>query len=291
MNISVIIPTYKNKQLLLNNLKKNYPFFKDLKIIIVNDDPEESLKKDLSSFKNIDLIEHKNNVGFSISVNDGVNKTGNDCDLIMLLNNDVVLLDDSYKKAVGYFSANPLLFAVSFSQKEKDGKMVGKNRLFWYKGFVSHAKRNKLLFGTSAWAEGGACIIDKKKFVALSGFDPLYSPFYWEDIDLSYRAWKSGFEVLFDPKIIVEHQHETTIGKYFDIAYRNQFLFIWKNITDVFLLFQHIVMLPIYFLKLLTKREFSFFYGFFSALKYLPKIKRIQYTISDKTVFRKLNHE
>jgi len=45
MNISVIIPTYKNKQLLLNNLKKNYPFFKDLKIIIVNDDPEESQKK------------------------------------------------------------------------------------------------------------------------------------------------------------------------------------------------------------------------------------------------------
>ncbi|PJE58197.1 MAG: glycosyltransferase family 2 protein, partial [Candidatus Portnoybacteria bacterium CG10_big_fil_rev_8_21_14_0_10_36_7] len=46
---------------------------------------------------------------------------------------------------------------------------------------------------------------------SLNGFDELYSPFYWEDIDLSYRAWKTGYTVLFDPQVLVEHHHETTI--------------------------------------------------------------------------------
>ena len=53
-------------------------------------------------------------------------------------------------------------------------------------------------------------------WLKLGGMDTLYSPFYWEDIDLSYRAWKSGYQILYDPNIIVEHHHESTIAKYFD---------------------------------------------------------------------------
>ena len=52
----------------------------------------------------------------------------------------------------------------------------------------------------------------------LGGFDGLYDPFYWEDIDLSYRAQKSGYKVIFEPKSIVTHEHEKgTVKEMFEI--------------------------------------------------------------------------
>ena len=98
--------------------------------------------------------------------------------------------------------------------------------------------------------------------------DELFNPFYWEDIDLSYRAWKAGYKITYDPNIKVEHHHESTIGKYFDrsnilkIAFRNQLIFQWKNLTDRDLIIKHLFNLP----------RFVFFPGFFNALVRLPKI-------------------
>lgn len=122
--------------------------------------------------------------------------------------------------------------------------------------------------------------------------DPDYSPFYWEDIDLSYRAWKSGYVVLFDPSVTVIHHHESTIGTQFkkeyvrSIAYRNQFLFIWKNITDTKLILSHILMLPVNLMYYAIKGEFAFVKGFYLALSFLPRIKRRTALMSDKEVLQ-----
>lgn len=83
----------------------------------------------------------------------------------------------------------------------------------------------------------------------LGGFDALYEPFYWEDIDLSYMAWKRGWRVLIDTRSRVRHEHEggtiATHHKWSEIEateMRNRFLFIWKNITSARLfIFYHAI--------------------------------------------------
>ena len=141
-------------------------------------------------------------------------------------------------KAVDYLKNNPKTFAVTFAQIESGGNRVGKNKIYWQDGFFHHEHEVSDMAGITAWAEGGSCMVNKELFRKLRGFDPLYSPFYWEDIDLSYRAYKAGYEVYFDPGILVHHAHESTIGKYYKkknikrIALRHQLIFIWKNITD-----------------------------------------------------------
>jgi GT2 family glycosyltransferase len=283
MNLSVVIPTYKNKKLFLENLKHNLSFLKGCELIIVNDDPEESLKQDLPLLYDrkkvvmeLILLENKKNLGFGESVNRGVKKAQGK--YIMLLNSDVKLLDDNYKIALKYFKKDKDLFSVSFGQKEKDGSIVGKNRIFWRKGMFLHSKACDLTFGANAWLEGGSCIINREKFLELLGFDPLYSPFYWEDIDLSYRAYKRGWKIIFDPSITVIHHHQSTIGKYFKrsfteiISFRNQFIFIWKNITDKDPFLSHLFFLPFHFFYFLLKRKKEFFLGFFEAFKKLTTI-------------------
>jgi len=273
--ITVIIPSYKNHLELLKNLTHNLKFIAKYQIIIVNDSPEKSLKKELEKLPQVTLIENKKNIGFGPSINIAVQKAKSD--YILLLNSDVVLEDSSFEKAFAEFKKDPEIFSVSFAQKETDGKITGKNTIYWQRGLFFHKKAKDLSFGINAWAEGGAALFDRQKFLRLNGFDPLYSPFYWEDIDLSYRAWKSGYKILFDPKILVRHNHGTTINKYFSattvkkIAYRNQLIFIWKNIVDFGLVINHLFFLPYNLIYYSHKKE-GFFSGFIQALKLLPEV-------------------
>lgn len=276
--ISVVIPSYKNKEKLLENLNHNLKFLKDCQIIIVNDDPEESLKNFLPRSKNILLIENKKNLGFGQSVNRGVKQA--DGNYIMLLNSDVQLINGNYQLAINNFHKDPSLFAVSLAQKEKDGSIVGKNKVYWHAGLYLHQKATDLNFGNNGWAEGGASLIDKNKFLKLNGFDPVYSPFYWEDIDLSSRARKAGYRIIFEPKILVIHHHESTIGRYFTkkqikiIAYRNQLIFTWKNLTSPILIIKHLLYLPYLLITHLIIGDYLFLIALIKAVSKLSQIKK-----------------
>jgi glycosyltransferase involved in cell wall biosynthesis len=85
---------------------------------------------------------------------------------------------------------------------------------------------------------GGSCAFDRRKFLELGGFDPLLAPFYLEDTDLGYLAWKRGWRVLYQPRSVVYHEHRGTIGKHFrqdqiEEVYRKNFvLFCWKNVHE-----------------------------------------------------------
>lgn len=289
--ITVVIPVYKNTSQFIANLKTNLPFLDRCEIIIVNDNPDASIKSKLPK-GDIRLIENKKNLGFAGAVDTGIRHANNR--YIMLLNSDVVLLDSSYMLGLTALRNSHDLFAVSFAQKEKDASIVGKNRIYWKNGYFLNAKAGNMHEGINGWAEGGACIMDRKKYNEIGGFDNLFSPYYWEDIDLSYRAWKHGYRILFNPSIVVEHHHESTIGKYFanehikTIAFRNQFIFMWKNLEDRSLIAAHIGGI---FRSVPTMliRERSMGAGFLKALIRLPSIigKRRSYTIKDKDILSK----
>ena len=269
MDISVVIPAYKKTDMFIDNLEHNLPYLKDTQIIVVNDDPNLSIAQVLSRWPDIILIENSTNLGFAGAVHKGLLQASTS--YAMLLNTDVKLNDASYTTALSHFSTEPDQFPISFAQIEKNVETVGKNRIYWENGFFQHSSAPDLIFGPTGWAEGGSCILDVSKYKKIGGFDSLYSPFYWEDIDLSYRAWKQGYRVLFDPSIVVEHQHESTIKSYFSsmfvtsIAYRNQLLFIWKNIQDNDLRTQHTTAIIKQFLRSIPADP-AFITGYFRAL-------------------------
>lgn len=273
--ISIVIPVYKKADEFLKNLEHNFRFLKDCEVIVVNDDPEESIRERLKKYR-IKLIENEKNLGFSGAVNIGVNQTKHD--LVFLLNSDVLLYDDSFKSSERKFEKDKMLFALTFAQKEKDGSLVGKNKLFWKGGLIQHSKAYDLNEGETGWAEGGSTIVRKDMFLELDGFDTMFYPFYWEDIDLSYRAKKKGYTVIFDPSVIVEHHHESTIGTYWKaqsiqiISYRNQILCSWKHIEDTNFI-SHLLFLISYLIRSMVKGDFVFIQGFLKAVPFLFSAK------------------
>jgi GT2 family glycosyltransferase len=261
-SISIIIPVYKKLNEFSQYLQHNIQFFGECEVIIVNDDPKAHLPKDIPAIdfnnRKVVWINHQENQGFARSINDGATKaTG---EYLFLLNTDVKLLDNTWRSVLPEFTNNSNLFAIGFAQKEKDGHIVGRNELYFKDGLFHHrtlpfdsalSTQHSALLPT-AWAEGGSTIIRKSMWDKLNAFDESYSPFYWEDVDLSYRAKLRGWQVFFAPGIEVEHHHESTIGTQYtksqvhEIAFRNQLYFTSKFAKGFqrieYLIFKHILL-------------------------------------------------
>ncbi|OGK47815.1 hypothetical protein A2963_03105 [Candidatus Roizmanbacteria bacterium RIFCSPLOWO2_01_FULL_40_13] len=278
--ISIIIPVYKNYGLFFNNLRNNQKYFAGCEVIIMNDYPQEKIAKKVKEIiPKAVAVDNKKNLGFANNINSGVKRAKGE--YVLLLNSDVILKDDSFKKTVEQFKQDNKVFALSFAQYESDGKLVGGNRGYFMNGLINHMRQaktddRKVIF--NFWADGGSSIFKKDLFLKLGSFDRLYNPFYWEDVDLSYRAWKAGYKVYYCSQVKVRHYHESTIGKYFQktsilkTAYRNQFIFNWKNLTDKDFILNHLLALPKLLLISLVRGNWPFLQGFFLALFKLPKV-------------------
>jgi GT2 family glycosyltransferase len=88
------------------------------------------------------------------------------------------------------------------------------------------------------YASGSALLVRKDRFLALGGFAEMLAPFYYEDIDLGWRAWRRGWRTLFEPRSTVEHLGGATIGATCDprvvsiLRKRNRTLMLWRNLLD-----------------------------------------------------------
>jgi len=295
MNLSIVIPNYNGEKLLKKNLPKILDAAKEYKNgkveIIITDDPStdksaEAIAGFIQNITDKDIVgktisnKNKKESGFAKNVNRGVSvATG---DILILLNSDVSPHKDFISPLVAHFDDEKVFAVGCMDESIEKGKSVfrGRGIARWKKGFFIHAK-GSIDKDNTLWASGGSSAFRKTYWDKLRGFDILYNPFYWEDIDLSYRALKSGYKVLFEPKSVVVHEHDkgSIRTKYKPshikkIAYRNQFIFIWKNITDIKLILSHLFWLPFNFISAIKERDFDFFIGFFNAILRISQIAK-----------------
>lgn len=304
--ISVIIPNYNGRELIEKNLPnviKNCP---DCEIIIVDDGSKDDSTSFIKErFKNVKLIIHKENQGFVSAVNSGVSSAKGK--YVLLLNSDVSPRANFLKPLLDNFSSNPNLFAVAIKDvSHEQGKILIKGRggARFEKGFVSHFSMPTNEKAQTLWVSGGSGLFDRSMFSKLGGFDKAFAPFYWEDIDLSYRARKLGLICLFEPESVVDHYHEKGAIKthhrdFFikTISYKNQFIFVWKNISDYSLLFQHLAWQPLHFLKALFQKDWAFYLGFFKAALQIPQLVlnydqiKAKQKVSDKEILTRFEKQ
>lgn len=243
-SVSVVIPNFNGEALLVKNLPHVFAAMDNSKnligeIIIVDDaskDGSVSLIK--TRFPNVRLIKHKINRGFPAAVNTGVRMAKGE--LVALLNTDVVPSDDFLENVIPHFE-NSKAFGVSLNEGIY-GWAKGKFR----DGFVVHEPESSEGSHITFWVNGGSGVFRRDLWISLGGMDEsLFSPFYWEDIDICYRAAKRGYILFWEPKAKVVHEHEGTIGNLSKsgvaaVQERNQLLFIWKNLISPSLFRRHL---------------------------------------------------
>lgn len=251
LKVSVVIPSWNSELQLKQNLPYVFEAAKKVnaEIIVIDDNTQSDNSTDYLKTlgRKIRFYENDGNGGFSYTVNKGVNLAKGD--IVILLNTDVRPSPDCFINCLKQFEDDSV-FAVTFNS----GESWAGGR--WEGGLLQHAKvesshDNKDKVNPSLWASGGQAAFHRAKWISLGGMDLLYKPFYWEDVDLGYRAWKHGWRVVWDPKSKCVHDHKKSIiasnftGDFVkQTAQRNQFLFVWKNIHDSSMLWSHILKIP-----------------------------------------------
>ncbi|MEK7526384.1 MAG: glycosyltransferase [Patescibacteria group bacterium] len=243
--VSIVIPNFNGKMLFEKHLSNVVKASENKKnriseIIIVDDkSTDDSLGFLKKNFPQVKLVRHTKNRGFSSTVNTGVRTAKSE--LVCLLNTDVSPAVNFLEDSLIHFDDGKV-FGVSFNEKGA-GFTKGK----FQDGFIVFDGRNeKKTTSETFWVSGGSGIFSRSIWMKLNGLDEkLLSPFYWEDIDICYRAWKRGYKLLWESKSVVDHIHEATMSTLSQsyvttIRQRNQLLVVWKNITSQRLFRKHI---------------------------------------------------
>ena len=119
-------------------------------------------------------------------------------------------------------------------------------------------------------------LVDRERFLAIGGFDPLFHPFYYEDVDLGLCAWRRGWTCVVVPEARVTHGGSGTINRSFNhfriavIRKRNRVLFHCKNLTGTRDLAAHIAQQVRRSLVRLFRLDALELLGLLSALPHLP---------------------
>ena len=139
---------------------------------------------------------------------------------VYLVNNDVALVPTTLPSLAEHFR-DPAVFAATGDAYDfATGILRGAGqRGRFRRGFLSVHSRFFVSSPTpqfepliTLYATGGSSLFDRDKFLALGGFEEVFAPYGYEDVELSLRAWKQGYEVRYEPRSAVWHQFSSTIG-------------------------------------------------------------------------------
>ena len=261
--LSIVIPTWNGRALLeayLPGVVKAAAAYREqsgspTEIVIADDASTDGTGEWLSeNFPQIRLVQSAKQQGFGLNSNRGVEAAK--YPLVYLLNNDVAMELATLAPLAEHF-ADPNVFAVTGQVFDYDtGKLSGAGQVGEFRrGFLRIHQRyfaapapgdaqsneqnnvqNNVAPYLTVFASGGSVLFDREKFLQLGGFDPMFSPFGWEDVELSLRAWRRGYEVRYEPRSAVWHKFSSTIGEKFRprhvraIYERNRLLAHWIHL-------------------------------------------------------------
>lgn len=305
-DITLIITNWNGKDLLrecLPSILKAVDFDskRSYQIIVVDDySSDDSLKILEEEFPDVTRLKTPFNMGFQRANNYGIEQARSK--LVMPMNNDIKLDEDALFFLAEHFKKENV-FSVSGKFFGFDGKtfLYGNRGGYFRNGHFYLYEKADDDNSQTLFACGGAFMVDRERYLELGGFDNLYHPLYYEEIDLSYRALKRGWEVHYEPKSTAYHKVQSTITKQEKkrsielISARNNYLFVWKNILDPSLTLQFIIFIPLFLIRDLFKFKSRFWIAFFMALKRMPaalksrKEEKLNALFSDHEILRKIN--
>ena len=207
----------------------------------------------------VHFIANKQNVGFACANNQAIRCT--DSEYVLLLNPDTVVYENTLRGVLDFMDQHPEAGGAGVRMLTREGKPAPESRRAIPTPWVAMLKMlgatRRYYMSHLSWDEpgqievisGAFCLLRRKALDAVGLLDEDYF-MYGEDIDLSYRLLKGGWQNWYLPFDIVHYKGESTQKssfRYVHTFYQAMLIFFRKHYGHLSIFFALPVKMAIYF--------------------------------------------
>ena len=267
MKLSVVIVNYNVRELLSECIKSVNTALTGIDgdiYVVDNNSSDGSVDYIRDHFPDVHVIANSDNQGFAHANNQAIRQTNSD--YVLLLNPDTVVFEGTLRGCVDFMDAHPQCGGAGVRMLTREGTVAPESRRaiptpwvaflkmlgFTRKYYMSHLPWDKP--GQIEVISGAFCMLRHKALDQIGLLDEDFF-MYGEDIDLSYRLLKGGWENWFLPYDIIHYKGESTQKssfRYVHVFYQAMLIFFRKHYAHLSFLISLPIQAAIYFRALMA---------------------------------------
>lgn len=243
--VSIVVPVFNHYPVtrrclaVLSRHRSVHPF----EVIVVDDGSSDETSVELARWTGLRVVRNGSNLGFVRSANRGAEvATGS---YLVFLNNDTEVQPGWLDTLIATFEVQRDAGLVGScliypsGRLQEAGGVVFEDGSAWNYGQLDDPHRPHYRYVREAdYVSAASMAVRRALFEALGGFDPVFAPGYYEDVDLAFRVRTAGLRVYYQPASRVVHVEGVTAGrdersdrgmKRFQALHREVFLARWRH--------------------------------------------------------------
>ena len=262
MKLSVIIVNYNVRPYLtacLDSVQRALEGIESEVFVVDNHSNDDSIEVVSRDYAWVHLINNKENLGFSKANNIAIRQSAGE--YVLLLNPDTVVAEGTLRGAVEFMDQHPEAGGAGVRMHNADGTLAPESRRAMPTPMVAARKMlgftKRYYMSYLSWDEpgqieviSGAFMMLRRKAIDQVGMLDEDFFMYGEDIDLSYRLLKGGWQNWYLPLDIIHYKGQSTQKsdfRYVHVFYQAMLIFFRKHYSHLSFFFTLPVKVAIYF--------------------------------------------
>ncbi len=260
--ISIVIVSYNVCQLLdecLQSVGRALDGIEGEVYVVDNNSTDRTVETLQPKYPQVHFIANQNNVGFARANNQAIRQS--DSEYVLLLNPDTVVFEPTLRGCLEFMDQHPEAGGTGVRMLTRDGNPAPESRravptpwvsMLKMLGFTRRYYMSHLPWDQPSQIEvvsGAFCLLRRKALDQVGLLDEDFF-MYGEDIDLSFRLLKGGWQNWYLPFDIIHYKGESTEKtsfRYVHVFYQAMLIFFRKHYGHLSLLFTLPVKVAIYF--------------------------------------------
>ena len=261
MKLSIVIVSYNVRSYLdqcLQSVQKALEGIEGEVFVVDNHSDDDSVETVRNHYPWVTLIENQENLGFAKANNQAIRQS--QAEYVLLLNPDTVVTEDTLRGVLTFMDEHPKAGGAGVMMCYEDGSRAPESRRAlptpWVAalkmlGFTKRYYMSHLPWDQPCRIEvvsGAFCLLRHEALKTVGLLDEDFF-MYGEDIDLSFRLLKGGWENWYLPYSIIHYKGRSTQKsdyRYVHVFYQAMLIFFQKHYSHLSLVYTVPVKMAIY---------------------------------------------
>ena len=262
MKLSVVIVSYNVRPYLeqcLQSVQRALEGIEGEVFVVDNHSDDDSVETVRQHYPWVRLIENQENLGFAKANNQAIRQAQGD--YILLLNPDTVVAEDTFHGVLAFMDEHPKAGGAGVMMCYEDGSRAPESRRAlptpWVAALKMMGFTKRYYLSDLPWDQpcrievvsGAFCLLRHEAIKTVGLLDEDFF-MYGEDIDLSYRLLKGGWENWYLPYSIIHYKGRSTRKsdyRYVHVFYQAMLIFFQKHYSHLSIIYTVPVKMAIYF--------------------------------------------